>query len=182
MRFTRQSIAAAATIVALGVLAAVALASGGSEPITTAPAPTAETDPSPQVRTEVVRRTVHRNAGAQASSSDDDGTLDQGPGDRPRIPVTAAPSATATGHDVGDDHGRHHGRDDRDDRGDDDDHDNSGPGSSSSGHGSGGDDDAFDDDSSGHGGGDDDSSGHGGGDEDSSGHGGGDSSGHGGDD
>jgi len=145
MRFSRNSIAAAATIAALGVLAAVALA-GGETNTTTAPAPTAETDPPPQVRTEVVRRTVHRNAGAQTASSDDDGTADQGPGDAPRTPV--APVATATGHDVGDDHGRHHGGDD--------DHDNSGPGSSSSGHGGG------DDDSSGHGGGDDDSSGHGG--------------------
>jgi hypothetical protein len=143
MRFSRQSIAAAATIAALGVLAAVALAGGETEP-TTAPAPTAETDPAPQVRTEVIRRTVHRTA-----SSDDDSTADQGPGDAPRT-AAPAPSASPSGND--------------DRRGRDDDWDDS------SGHG--GDDDDRDD-SSGHGSGDDDSSGHGDGD-DSSGHGDGD--------
>ena len=40
MRFSRTSIAAAVTIAALGLLAAVALASGGTQ-TTTAPAPTA---------------------------------------------------------------------------------------------------------------------------------------------
>jgi hypothetical protein len=115
MRFTRNTIAAAATIVALGVLAAVALASGGSPGTTTAPAPTAETDPPPQVRTEVVRRTVHRDA-----STDDDGTADQGPDD---VPGTGHRHGDDDGpdHDVGDDHGHGGG------------HDNSGPGSNSSG-------------------------------------------------
>jgi hypothetical protein len=120
MRFTRTSIAAAVTIAALGVLAAVALASSGSQP-TTAPAPTAETDPPAQVRTEIVHRTVHRTAPARSASADDDGTLDQGPGDAPRTPVQGA-----VRHDAGDD-GRGHDGD-------------GGPGSSHSGHG-GGDDD-----------------------------------------
>jgi hypothetical protein len=131
MRFTRNTIAAAATIVALGVLAAVALASVGGPSTTTAPAPSAETDPPPEVRTEVVRRTVHRDA-----STDDDGTADQGPGDAP-----------GAGHRHGDDDGPNH--DVRDDHGHDgpnhdvgDDHgggdDNSGPGSDSSGSGHGG--------------------------------------------
>ena len=143
--FSRSTIAVGAVLAALGVLAAVALASGSESTPTTAPAPSAETDPPVQVRTKVIRRTVHVRPKA---SSDDDGTLDQGPGDRPQIPVTSAPAAVATvsGHDLGDDHGRHHG-------GDDDDFDDD-----NSGHGGG--DDDFDDDSSGHGGGDDDS-GHG---------------------
>src|SRR5262245_31364142 len=142
--FSRSTIAVGAVLAALGALAAVALASGSEAAPTTAPAPSAETDPPVQVRTKVIRRTVHVRP---QSSSNDDGTLDQGPGDRPQIPVTSVPAtaATVSGHDVGDDHGRHHG-------GDDD----------------------FDDDHSGHGGGDDDSSGHGGGDDDNSGHGGGD--------
>ncbi|HET8758692.1 MAG TPA: hypothetical protein VFM58_21930 [Solirubrobacteraceae bacterium] len=142
--FSRSTIAVGAVLAALGGLAAVALASGGDAAPTTAPAPSAETDPPVQVRTKVIRRTVHvrpHAAAAASPSGDDDGTLDQGPGDRPQIPVTAAPPVS--GHDVGDDRGRHHG----------------------------GDDDDFDDDRSGHGGGDDDS-GHGhGGDDDHSGHG-----------
>ena len=144
MRFSRTSIAAALTIVALGALAAVALASGGSG-TTTAPAPTAETDPPAQVRTETVHRTVHRNAPARSASADDDGTLDQGPGDAPRTPVAPA-QADDRGHDFDDDR---RGRDD-------DDHDDSGPGSSHRGHG--GDDHGGDDHGghSGHGGGDDD--------------------------
>ncbi len=144
MRFTRTTIAAAATIAALGVLAAVALASGG-EQTTSAPAPAAETDPPAQVRTE----TVHRDAAARSASSDD-GTLDQGPGDAPATPVaptlrhdanddrgdsgpgsqssgrTHLTSSSGTGggdddgpnHDVGDDHG---GRSGHDGGGDDDD-------------------------------------------------------------
>ena len=155
--FSRSTIAVGAVLATLGLLAAVALASGGETAPTTAPAPSAETDPPVQVRTKVIRRTVHvrPQAAAASSSSDDDGTLDQGPGDRPQIPITSAP-ATAGGHDVGDDHGRNHGDDDFDD--------------DNSGHGGG------DDDHSGHGGGDDDDhSGHGDGDDDdNSGHGGGD--------
>src|SRR6476660_1524778 len=121
MRFSRTSIAAAVTLAALGLLAAVALASGGTQ-TTTAPAPTAETDPPAQVRTETVHRTVHRTARARSASTSDDGTLEQGPGDAPRTPVAPAqttrhddnggPGSTSRGgdddgpnHDVGDDHG-----------------------------------------------------------------------------
>ncbi len=138
MRFTRTTITALLAVAALGALAAVALASSGS-PTTTAPAPTAETDPPAQVRTETVHRTVHVNAPARSASSDDDGTLDQGPGDAPRTP--AAPAQGTVRHDAGDDR-----------RGRDGDDDNSGPGSSHSGH-DGGDDHGG---HSGHGGGDDD--------------------------
>lgn len=127
MRFSRTSIAAAVTIAALGLLAAVALASGGTQ-TTTAPAPTAETDPPAQVRTETIHRTVHRTARARSASSSDDGTLDQGPDDAPRTPVAPAqtaghdnsgPGSTSRGggdddgpnHDLGDDHGGHDGDD-----------------------------------------------------------------------
>ena len=102
MSLSRATIATVATIAALGVLAAVALASGGAEPTAAAPAPTAETDPPVEVRTQVVRRTIHKRPKATASgaraasaSGSDDGTLDQGPGDRPRIPIAAAPPAAA---------------------------------------------------------------------------------------
>jgi len=100
MSLSRTTIATAATIAALGILATVALAAGGEEPATTAPAPTAETDPPVEVRTQVIRRTIHKRpkaaaAASSSSSGDDDGTLDQGPGDRPRIPVAAAPPAAA---------------------------------------------------------------------------------------
>ena len=54
MSLSRTTIATAATIAALGVLAAVALASGGEEPTTAAPAPAAETDPPVEVRTQVM--------------------------------------------------------------------------------------------------------------------------------
>jgi hypothetical protein len=142
MRSSRTTIAVIAAIAALGALAAVAFAAGG-DPTPSAPRPTAETDPPVQVKTQVIRRTVQVRR--RAASSNDDGTLDQGPGDRPQIPVSPG-TAPATGHDVGDDHGHH---DEFDDHGGDD-HDNSGPGSENSGHGGG-------DDDSGHGGhGDDD--------------------------
>jgi hypothetical protein len=156
MRFTRTSIAAAATIAALGILAAVALASGG-EPTTTAPAPAADTDPPAQVRTETVRRTVHRDAPAvRSASTDDDGTADQGPGDAPRTPVAPAHDANDDrGHDINDDHGG-----------------NSGPGSSSRGGGDDGPNHDLGDDHGGdrHGGDDHGGGGHsghgGGGDDD----------------
>jgi hypothetical protein len=153
MSFSRTTIATAATIAALGVLATVALASGGEEPTPTAPAPTAETDPPVEVRTQVIRRTIHKRPKATASSGSDDGTLDQGPGDRPRIPVAAAAPAAAAPSTSGpgpsgpsgdhhDDDDRHHGGDDDfdDDHGDDDDDgdDDSGHGR---GRGRGGDDD-----------------------------------------
>jgi len=150
MRFSRTSIAAAATIAALGILAAVALASGGEQP-TTAPAPAAETDPPAQVRTETVRRTVHRDAPARTASSDDDGTADQGPGDAPPVPgdeVKWVRTPVAPAHDANDDRGGDRGEDFDDDRGGHG--DNSGPGSTSrggdddgghSGRGGGGDDD-----------------------------------------
>jgi hypothetical protein len=83
MRFSRNTLAALLTIAALGALAAVALASGGSG-TTTAPRPTAETDPPAQTRT----------------VTSDDGTADQGPGDAPATPRAR--------HDRGDDDGPGH--------------------------------------------------------------------------
>jgi hypothetical protein len=60
MKLTRHHIAAAVTVLALGVLAAAALASGRSEaPQPSQPAAQAAAA-TPEVRTEVVRETVHR--------------------------------------------------------------------------------------------------------------------------
>jgi hypothetical protein len=89
MRFSRTSIAAAVTIAALGILAAVALASGGSQ-TTGAPAPTAETDPPAQAPMVT----------ATPSPIDDDGTPDRGPGDASATPISPA-------HDANDDRGGH---------------------------------------------------------------------------
>ena len=68
MKPSRHQIAAGVTVVALGMLATVALASGGSgspEP-QSSPQPAAAT---PEVRTEVVRQTVRRRARASSSPS-----------------------------------------------------------------------------------------------------------------
>jgi hypothetical protein len=155
MSLSRTTIATVATIAALGVLAAVALASGGEEPTAAAPAPTAETDPPVEVRTQVVRRTIHKRpkaatSGVRAASSSggDDGTLDQGPGDRPRIPVAAAPPAAApapatSGPGPSGPSGGHHDDFDDDHHGDDDDdfdddhHGDDDHGDDDSGHGRG---------------------------------------------
>ena len=55
MSLNRTAIAAAGTLLALAVLAFFALRAGGAEPPTTA----AATAGKPEVRREVVRRTVH---------------------------------------------------------------------------------------------------------------------------
>ena len=55
MSLNRTRIATGVTLAALGVLAALALSAGGDEPSTTA-APAAA--PTPEVRTEIIRRTV----------------------------------------------------------------------------------------------------------------------------
>src|SRR5918995_749577 len=68
MPFSRSQIAAVATIAALGALAVVALSAGGAEQPAAPPAPTAETDPQPEIRTEVIRRTIHRRPRAAAAS------------------------------------------------------------------------------------------------------------------
>jgi hypothetical protein len=60
MKITRHHIAAAVTVLALGVLAAAALASGRSEALQ--PQPTAQAAAAtPEVRTEVVREPVQRS-------------------------------------------------------------------------------------------------------------------------
>src|SRR5918994_5927968 len=64
---SRAKIASLITLVALGVLAAVALASGsGGDP---AAVQTQDDVAKPKVRTEIVRQTVHRRAKAASSPS-----------------------------------------------------------------------------------------------------------------
>ena len=65
MKPTRHQIAAGVTVVALGALATVALASGSTPATDTAAAPQS----APEVRTEIVRETVHRRAKASSSPS-----------------------------------------------------------------------------------------------------------------
>jgi hypothetical protein len=139
---SRAKIAPAATLVALGALAAVALASGsGGDP---AAVQTQDDVATPEVRTEVVRRTVHRRAKA-ASSPSGSGSASSGRGPAP-APATAAPApapaAVAQASATPDDHGGRHDDDRFDDHGGDR-------------------DDDFGDDRSGHGRDDDDDSGHG---------------------
>ena len=62
MKPTRHQIAAGVTVVALGALATVALASGSTPATDTAAAPQS----APEVRTEIVRETVHRRAKASS--------------------------------------------------------------------------------------------------------------------
>lgn len=98
MKITRHHIAAAVTVLALGVLAAAALASGRPE----APQqsqPTAQAAAAtPEVRTEVVRETVHRRREDRRE-------------DRAARTTTAAPAATpAAARTSGRDASGHGGR------------------------------------------------------------------------
>ena len=154
MKPSRHQIAAGVTVVALGALATVALASGSTEPNETAAAPQS----APEVRTEIVRETVHRRAkgsGSSGSGAPSSGSRtvrsSSSPSPSPSsTPATAAVAPVSSpdhqrrgrgSDDVGfDDHGGRRGEDDSDDHG---------------GRGRGGDDDGSDD----HGG--DDDSGHG---------------------
>jgi hypothetical protein len=131
MRNARSKLAAIATLASLALLAGVALAAGSGGTDTVAPAAsTVRATATPEVRTEVVRRTVHRRVrddrGRGVEPGDDRG------GDR--VPATAAaPVAQPTAVATVDDHG-HHG--DHFEPGDDhggDRHD----GDDSSGHGGG---------------------------------------------
>jgi hypothetical protein len=153
---SRAKIASFVTLLALGALSAVALASGrgGGDP-----AAVQTRDDQPEVRTEVVRKTVHRSArsrddarhgrGREAEAADDRGRRVEAGDDRGRGVEAGDDRGRAV--EAGDDGRRHggHGADDGplhdvfDDHRDDDAFDdhggggNSGPGSSSSGHGSG---------------------------------------------
>ena len=139
---SRAKIASLVTLVALGVLAAVALASGsGGDP---AAVQTQDDVAKPKVRTEIVRQTVHRRAKA-ALEPERVVEPDRGGGATPRLgqrlerPRPAARlRRPRAGHRAGrrsrrpDDHGGRHGRGGDDDDhfddhgGDDDDDDHSG--------------------------------------------------------
>jgi hypothetical protein len=103
MPFHRMFAAAAVTLAALGLLAAIALGAGGTE---TPAQPSAA--PKPEVRTVVIHRTVrvHRKAKRPVAPA-------------PVAVAAPSPAASSSGHDVGDDHGGH---------GDDDDHSGHGGG------------------------------------------------------
>ncbi len=147
MKPSRHQIAAGVTVVALGALATVALASGSTPATDTAAAPQS----APEVRTEIVRETVHRRAKAASSPSGGSRSARSSSSPSPSRSTAAVAPVASPDHqrrgrgtdDVGfDDHGGDRGADDSGHHGGDD--------------GRGGDDDGFDD----HGGGDD-SSGHG---------------------
>jgi hypothetical protein len=144
MKPSRHQIAAGVTVVALGALATVALASGDAAKTETAGAPVAAQS-APEVRTEIVRETVHRRAkrsasggsGASGSSARSSASPSPGPS---RSTAAVAPVSSPDHHRRG--------------RGSDDDgFDDHG--------GRGGDDDGFDDHGGDHHGGDDDDGGHG---------------------
>ena len=147
--FSRAKIASLVTLVALGVLAAVALASGsGGDPVAVQTQDDVAT--KPKVRTVIVRQTVHRRAKARTSpsaASSQSGHRSSGHAPAPApapapaaappaapAPVAPAPVAAVT---VTDDH-RGRGGDDGayDDPGGDDAYDDHG-GDDDSGHGRG---------------------------------------------
>src|SRR5688572_1926308 len=89
---SRAKIASLVTVVALGVLAAVALASGsGGDP---AAVQTQDDVAKPKVRTEIVRQTVHRRA-KSASSGEGGGAA--GPAAAPSRSASPSSSPSAGG-------------------------------------------------------------------------------------
>ena len=142
--FSRVKIASLVTVLALGALAAVALASGsGGNPA--AVQTTDDVPAKPRVRTEIVHQTVHRRAKTRAASA---GTSSgsSGAGGAVAVPATATPDDHGRDDDRFDDHGADdafddHGGDDR--SGSDDDSSGRGGGEDGGGHGRGrgGDDD-----------------------------------------
>ena len=149
MKPSRQQFAAGVTVVTLGALATVALASGDASTSNPSAAPAAQS--APEVRTQIVRETVHRRA-KRSSSSSSGGSTSSGSrsvraSSSPSPSRSAAPATAAVApvsspdhqrrgrgtDDVGfDDHGGHGGDDDgEDDHG----------GGDNSGHGGGGHDD-----------------------------------------
>ncbi len=140
MKPTRHQIAAGVTVVALGALATVALASGSTPATDTAAAPQS----APEVRTEIVRETVHRRAKASSSPSSGSRAVRSssspsagrstaavapvaGPSHQRRgrgtddVGFTQPTSSARTGDDHGgDDDSGHHGGRGRDDDGSDD--------------------------------------------------------------
>jgi hypothetical protein len=142
MKPSRNHIAAAATVVALGALATVALASGGDPGTDSAAAPAAAvTQPAAEVRTEIVRETIHRRAKrSDASGSSGRSGGSPGPSRSAAAPTTAA---TAPAPVSSPDHHRGRGRDDDgvDDHGGRDDEVEHHGGDDDDGHGRHGDDD-----------------------------------------
>ena len=144
--FSRTKIAALVTVIALGGLAAVALASGsGGDPA--AVQTQDEVAAKPKVRTVIVRQTVHRRAKASSSpsaASNASGHRSSGHTAAPApAPAAAPPAAPTTVAAAIDDHRGRGGDDDAyDDHGGDDAYDDHG-GDDDSGHGRGrgGDDD-----------------------------------------
>jgi hypothetical protein len=151
MRPTRSKIAAGATIASLAVLGGVAYAAGSSGPDTAATAAaTPQAAATPEVRTEVVRRTIHRHVterhDRRGPSGRDDGTAAAAPA-APSAPVATASAPAITDDradhlEPRDDHGGHGEFEAGDDHGGSSGHDG---GESGDDHGG----------SSGHGGGDD---------------------------
>lgn len=117
MTIHRTHMATGGTLAALGVLAAVALGTGG------APASNEATAAAPpQVRNEVVRRTVRvraKGSGSGARASSGSGAAAPAAAPAPAAPAASAPAPVASAgddnphaEDYGDDrgHGRGHGR------------------------------------------------------------------------
>ena len=109
MPFDRTRIAAGTTLAALGVLAAVALNAGGKP---SASQPTAA--PKPEVRTEVIRRTVRVSRKHSESAP---GPVR--PAAQPRAGRPATPAPAASGASYGDDDHSGHSGGDGDGAGDD---------------------------------------------------------------
>lgn len=144
---SRAKIASFVTVVALGALAAVALASGsGGDP---AAVQTQDDVAKPKVRTEIVRQTIHRRAKAESSpsgggsSSGSSHSSNSGRGSSSRGPGSGAatrsiaPATVVQAVPTVDDHGGRGGDDDGPDHDAFDDH----GGDDHSGSGGGGDDD-----------------------------------------
>ncbi|HEY7077930.1 MAG TPA: hypothetical protein VH418_21280, partial [Solirubrobacteraceae bacterium] len=108
MPLTRTFAAAAVTLAALGLLAAIALGAGGTE---TPPAQPAAT-PKPEVRTVVIRRTVrvHRKRNEPARAAAPAPAPAPAPPPAAPAPVTSASSSGDDGDHSG--HGRVGGDDD----------------------------------------------------------------------
>jgi hypothetical protein len=133
MKISHHHIAAGLTVVALGLLATVALASGESSQSSEGGAPAAQS--APEVRTEIIRQTVHRRAKRSSSGRGSGSSVRSSSSPSPSrgrsAPATTAVAPVATPDDHGgrgrgrgrggdddghhefedhDDHDGHHGR------------------------------------------------------------------------
>jgi hypothetical protein len=141
MNPSRHQIAAGVTVVALGALATVALASGGTPSKDTVAAPTA-TQSAPEVRTEIVRETIHRRAKRSGSgSSGRSVSASSGPSRAATAPATAAVAPVSTPDQRRGRGGDDDGADDHGGRGRDDEGVEDHGGGDDDGHGRSGDDD-----------------------------------------